>query len=223
MGIAVGVELTQQRASICVIEGSHRDDGVHFLVRHLERLAPKLSYPKVAARLDLLLLRLKMRGFKSFPVYINETAVGPPVVDLIRSACRGNRLHRVIFNHGHQPPEYAGALLKIGKSWLVGHLQVLLQTERLHLPGSPDAVTLAEDLKSYDGPPETSGSEIPGNFRVGTKDDLVNALGMAVHRNTPRPLTDEERWEQEMRLSARRGSALSRLCGDLPSGSLGKL
>ena len=57
---------------------------------------------------------------------------------------------------------------------------MLLQTQRLHLPKSTEAELLAEDLLSYEIEVGEDANERYGAFKVGARDDLVTALGLAV-------------------------------------------
>jgi len=101
---------------VCIVEGDHREDGVHFMVRHLELLPPKLPYPRVADRLGAIFRGLRKQA-RSFPVYINESSVGPPIVGLISRACKDTSYQRVYYNHGQQAPDYTGLFLNLGKAW----------------------------------------------------------------------------------------------------------
>lgn len=66
---------------------------------------------------------------------------------------------------------------------LVTRLQVLLQGDRLHLVQSPEAEILAQELREYEVKVTPDANERYGAFRVGTQDDLVTALGLAVQED----------------------------------------
>lgn len=53
-------------------------------------------------------------------------------------------VHGVTFTHGDRFAD--GPEPKVGKAWLVSRLQVSLQQGRLHLPRTPDAERLAQEL-----------------------------------------------------------------------------
>jgi hypothetical protein len=63
---------------------------------------------------------------------------------------------------------------------MASRLQVLLGSGRLHLPRTPEAGALTEELLSFELRVDQSGHERSGAFKVGTHDDLVTALGLAV-------------------------------------------
>jgi hypothetical protein len=69
--------------------------------------------------------------------------------------------------------------VSIGKAWLVSQLQALLQTDRLHLPRTPEAALLAQELLDYEIKVSEDANDRYGAFRVGAHDDLVTALGLA--------------------------------------------
>ena len=68
----------------------------------------------------------------------------------------------------------------LGKAYLVSRLQALLDADRLHLPQTPEATALVEELLDYEIRVDRNGHDRYGAFRVGTHDDLVTALGLAV-------------------------------------------
>jgi len=71
-------------------------------------------------------------------------------------------------------------MVKLGKAWLVSRLQMLLQNGRLHLPRTAEAEALARELLDYEIRVSEDANDRYGAFRVGTHDDLVTALGLAV-------------------------------------------
>jgi hypothetical protein len=64
-------------------------------------------------------------------------------------------------------------------------LQALLQAGRLHLPRIDEAQALAQELLDYEIRVSEDANDRYGAFRVGTHDDLVTALGLAVQVNPP--------------------------------------
>ena len=113
-------------------------------------------------------------------VYVDATGVGQPIVDLLRE--QYPYVTPVYFFHGDRRLiDSAG--VKLGKAWLVSHLQALLQTGRIHLPNTPEARVLAEELLDYEIRVDENANDKYGAFRVGTHDDLVTALGLAVQRS----------------------------------------
>ena len=67
-----------------------------------------------------------------------------------------------------------------GKGDLVSRLQALLGTGRLPLPRTDEAAALTDELVSYELRVDANGHGRAGAFRVGTHDDLVTAVGLAV-------------------------------------------
>jgi hypothetical protein len=63
---------------------------------------------------------------------------------------------------------------------LVTRLQVLLQPGRVPLPDTEEARTLAEELMEYEVEVAEDADDRYGAFKVGTRDELVTALGLAV-------------------------------------------
>lgn len=75
-----------------------------------------------------------------------------------------------------------GGVIRLGKAWVVCRLQVLLQAGQLHLPRSQEAETLAEELTEFEVQIAPDANDRYGAFKVGTRDELVTALGLAVQR-----------------------------------------
>lgn len=65
----------------------------------------------------------------------------------------------------------------------MSRLQALLQTGRIHLPETTEARTLAQELRDYEIRIDENANDTYGAFKVGTHDDLVTALGLAVQRD----------------------------------------
>ena len=84
--------------------------------------------------------------------------------------------------------------LLLGKAFLVGRLQAFLQTARLHLPQDEQARILAEELVNCEVELLSDASSREGAFQVGTRDELVTALGLALL---------EEPWDVELPIHLR--------------------
>jgi len=165
------------------------------------------SYPKIVERLLTIYASLKERqrqefhdewkayfdrtgtggaypGFEFEPpvLYIDATGVGQPVVDMLREA--GLKPTAVYLTSGHQENREQGEI-HLPKNLLVSNLQVLLQTQRCHLPDTPEAHALREELLNYEIKVTESQNLKMGVFTVGKHDDLATALGLAC-----RPYTD---------------------------------
>jgi hypothetical protein len=91
----------------------------------------------------------------------------------------------VIFTSGERRTE-ANGQITLGKAWMVSRLQALLQTERLHLPETSEARQLAKELLDFEIRVDENANDLYGAFKVGAHDDLVTALGLAVHKRPNR-------------------------------------
>jgi hypothetical protein len=190
MTILVGIDIGQRRdpTAICVAELESRPGPtraeIHFLIRHLDRLPLRTPYPEVARRLHDLCSGVAHRSGASPTVYVDATGVGLPVVDILKAAATNTRVVPVFFTHGDHRTEEKGEVL-LGKAFLVSRLQALLQTGRLHLPRSAEAGALAAELRDYEIKVSDDANERSGAFKVGSHDDLVTALGLAVQVDSP--------------------------------------
>jgi hypothetical protein len=91
------------------------------------------------------------------------------------------------FTHGDRRTEKSGREIIIGKALLVSRLQALIQSQRLHLPDTPESGVLFEELMNFEIRVDEKANDRYGAFRVGTHDDLVTALGLAVQVDYPAP------------------------------------
>lgn len=205
MGLVnVGVDLGQRRdpSAIAVAElewRGERDRIDHWNIRHLERIALGTPYPVVAARVAEVVAAIKARSPRreerivtvgaavlvepavsppTVNVYADATGVGLPAVELMRMA--GVRVHAVLFTYGDRRTQ-DGLNITLGKGFLVSRLQALLQSDRLHLPKTAEAEATARELQDYEIHTDPDGDSKFGAFKTGAHDDLVTALGLAVH------------------------------------------
>jgi len=174
----------------------------HWLVRHIQRLKLNTKYPEIADELERLIDKVEYivkaanmqnragnlvpADFAEFTVFMDATGVGKPVADEIRK--RGIKITPVYFNYGDQrtpfreTPDDLELSIRLGKSYMVSRLQVLLQTSRIHLPQrSEEARVMAQELLDYQIRVSDKGTETAGAFKVGTHDDLATSLGLAVN------------------------------------------
>jgi hypothetical protein len=183
--LTAGLDLGQRRdpSAIAVVEQEWRarlgepgrDD--HYLVRHLERLPLGTSYPAVARRMAAIVTRLTAQTGTIPTVYVDATGLGQPVCDLLRA--EGVAVTACYFTHGDRRT-VEGSEVRLGKAYLVSRLQALLQSARLHLPRTTEAEVLARELLDYEIRVSENANDTYGAFRVGSHDDLVTALGLAV-------------------------------------------
>jgi Terminase RNaseH-like domain len=174
---------------------------VFYVVRRLERLPLGMPYPKIRARLATIIEAVRARAAETHAlttvqlsatlvievpeqaalpptVYVDATGVGQPVVDELRHA--GVRVTPVYFTHGDRRTMREDGGISLGKAWLVSRLQVLLQNGRLLLPDTDDARVLAKELQDYELRVSEQANDTYGAFKVGTHDDLVTAVGLAI-------------------------------------------
>jgi hypothetical protein len=188
MGVLIGVAVGHRRhpTALAVVEDERRKEGRHrswdhYLVRHLERLPAGTPYPAAAERLAEIVAILEQRGTRSPRAYVDATGSGEPLVELIGNVVRRCRVLGVYFTHGDRRSE-DGNVIQLGKAYLVTQLKILLQTGQLHLPRTREAETLAQDLIEYEVEVSEDANDRYGAFRVGRHDDLITALGLAVHK-----------------------------------------
>ena len=151
----------------------------HYLVHRLERLPLGTSYPQVAARMVQVCAGVANRTGRWPTLYVDATGLGRPVVDLIQDAGVQASVRAVTLTSGDRRIAQGGEI-SLGKAYLVSALQAALQTGRLHLPTTAEAATLREELLTYEIKVTEAGNDTFGAFRVGSHDDLVTALGLAV-------------------------------------------
>ena len=148
-------------------------------------------YPGVAQRVQTVIANIRRQVATSEPpryevpppsatitLYVDGTGVGQPVVDLLKGA--GVPVRPVYFTHGDRRVEQRDRSISLGKAWLVSRLQALLQTARILLPRTMEAQALAQELLDYEIHVDEKANDTYGAFRVGSHDDLVTALGLAV-------------------------------------------
>jgi hypothetical protein len=184
--VTIGVDIGQRvdPTAIAVVETDERDAGgertvAHHVVRHLERLPLGTAYPRVVERVVAVAAGVVKRTGERPAVYVDATGVGTPVLDLLREAGIEANVIAVFFTHGDRRTEESGQVT-LGKAYLVSRLQALLQTGRLHLPQTREAEQTGKELLDYEIRVDEDANDKYGAFRVGTHDDLVTALGLAV-------------------------------------------
>lgn len=185
MTVLIGIDIGQRRdpTALCVAEtvsrpGPSRQE-THYVVRYLDRLPLGTPYPEVARRLQKVSAEVARRAGERPTVYVDATGVGIPVVDILRAATIEAWIVPVFFTHGDRRKTEGGEV-RLGKAFLVSRLQALLQTRRIHLPRTREADALAAELLDYEIRVSEDANDRYGAFRVGTHDDLVTALGLAV-------------------------------------------
>ncbi|MCH9650805.1 MAG: hypothetical protein K0U98_21435 [Deltaproteobacteria bacterium] len=191
----VGIDIGQKRdpTAIAVAEIEYRpitdlepdrsEKESHYLARYLERLPLGTPYPEIARRLGEICQRVSVRCGRRPTVFVDATGVGKPIVDVLKASTREARLLSVYFTHGDRRTEHSDdGKVTLGKAYLVSRLQALLQCQRLHLPETGESRALAQELLDYEIRVDENANDRYGAFRVGTHDDLVTAIGLAVQK-----------------------------------------
>jgi hypothetical protein len=150
----------------------------HYVIRHLERLPLNTAYPDVARRLRDVVLGILNRGASTVSLFVDAMGVGQPVVDLLAGI--GVPVNPVYFTYGDRRTVLQNRTVSLGMAWLVSRLQALLQTGRILLPKTSEADALARELLDYELRVDQDANERYSAFKVGSHDDLVTALGLAV-------------------------------------------
>lgn len=207
--VAVGLDVGDRRtpSALAVVEGEWRpaanaravplvEDGEvlgvtpprtvdYALVRNLERLPAGTTYPALGARLAEVVAALRARGVGP-TVYVDATGIGRPVMETLRAAA-DVPITPVYFTWGDRRAVSDDFSVTLGKAYLVARLQVLLQEGRLLLPRTKEAEALARDLTEFEITMRPDANDTYGAFVVGTRDDLITALGLAVQEPLQQP------------------------------------
>jgi hypothetical protein len=190
----VGVHIGTNRdpSAIAIAEMVRRTEGegtgTHFHLRFLEAMATGTRYSDIAQRTADACSGIRNRGRSIWTVFVNLTGTGAPPLDLIREKLPSERVIAVYFNHGDRRTEAEGSV-NLGKALLVSRLKLLLQTNRLHLPQTEVANSLGSELLEFHHVLDPRANERYGAFRVGTRDELVTALGLASQMDHPTTTT----------------------------------
>lgn len=175
--------------------GTSYPDQAAYLVKLLAGIAKMLRMQR-DARLAELVAQVQTTGQQldvgragvptpDVRVFLDVTGVGRPVYDILERAVasdertRGVDVRPITFTHGDTYDAKTG---RMGKAYLVSRLQALLQGRCLTLPPlHPDTEQMARELKDYEIHVSAADAhDTYGAFKVGTHDDLVTALGLAV-------------------------------------------
>jgi len=160
----------------------------HHTARHLGRLPLGTPYPAVADAVAGIVAGLVRRGVARPRLMVDATGVGVPVVELIaaRLGAHARDLVACTFTHGDRySQDERRRTASVGKAYLVSKLQALLQTKCLHLPTNAESEALARELQDYEIRVDADANDKYGAFKVGTHDDMVTALGLAVLYQEP--------------------------------------
>lgn len=194
--IIVGLDFGKKRdfSAIVVVEALKVDrpgrrPEWRFETRHLERLPLGGDYLAVGKRVAEVVRNIEARPVPvmasppSIQLVVDSTGGGIPAVDILRDALHGSRARLITatFTHGETLNRKSSHEWTVGKGYLVNRLQALFQTERIELPANhAEATAMARELQDYEIKSDPDGDTKFGAFKVGSHDDLVTALGLAV-------------------------------------------
>lgn len=152
----------------------------HRNVRFLQRFPPGTKITELADRLTRIVENAQARLDEGLVIYLDVTGKGEPALDLFRQKVSGC-IYPVYLTFGDQRIQ-AGGEITLGKAALVSQLKILFEQGLLHLSRGPEFELLTKELMDYEVHLEPDANNRPGAFKVGTRDELVTALGMAVHQ-----------------------------------------
>lgn len=168
-----------------------------YIARVMERLPLGTPYPDVAKRVTQLVRNILDRSRPALTsppritLVVDITGVGRPVCDIIRNDLEDAgiriKITEATFTYGDTITGRPGQReMRVGKAGLVSRLQAVFQTRRLAMPDNhPEAAAMTRELMDYEIKVDPDGDAKFGAFRVGSHDDLVTALGLAVIADPP--------------------------------------
>lgn len=156
-----------------------------YKARHLERFDLGTPYPQQVERIKSLVTATKrIRDQETgeavrVRLVVDQTGVGRPVVDMLRSA--GLQDLTAVTIHGGDQTIKDGRAYRVPKRELVSVLQVLLQTKRLEVAAALEhALTLQREMLAFKVEISKAGHDTYGNdWRENPHDDLVLAVALA--------------------------------------------
>lgn len=152
--------------------------GPVLAVRHLERLPLGTPYPNIAARLAALFDRIPLSGGT---LVVDETGVGKPVVDLLRTRPIRATLRPLTITSGSRARVEPSGRWRVPKKLLVANVQRLLGAGRLKIAGGlPEAAAILRELADFRVTNTPYANETFGAGTHGGHDDLVLAVALAV-------------------------------------------
>lgn len=185
----VGLDLAQASAftALAVLErprvpprASPAQRRPAYALRHLRRFPLGTPYPEVIREVRGLLQTPAVEGAL---LMVDQTGVGKAVVRLLDDGLRHQvtcLCWPVMLSAGHARTTDEGGGTLLPKKELVGTLQVLLQTRRLHIGTSlPDAALLVKELENFKAKVTLARDDAVAAWREGQHDDLVLAVALA--------------------------------------------
>ena len=151
------------------------------LRRELELMGPLASNKQVAPMLERIQRCETAVGRPT--IYVDVTGLGGPFMDFLLREFPSLPVVGVTITSGekaveqYQPKGYQ--TLHVGKEALIGRLQVLLGSGRIHMPQTAVAAELEHELKVFEGR-TTAAKHVKYEAKEGSHDDLVISAALAV-------------------------------------------
>src|SRR5262249_28642687 len=148
-----------------------------YAVRHLERFALGTPFTAVRTRLSAL---FSAPPLAQSTLAVDQTAVGQPVVNLLRRAHLKASIRPVTITAGPEAHLNQNGGWSVPKKGLVSNLHGLLQSRRIKVaPSLPESQTLVQELMSFRAKATLSPNDTLDAWREGPHDDLVLAVAIA--------------------------------------------
>lgn len=160
----------------------------HFAARYVKRPPLGISYPEGVSKLKKIDRELaELTGGEDVFYVVDATGLGQPVVDYLTLEL-GRGHVKSVYITGGQETHFDKHELHVPKTQLVSMLLMMMQTGRIHLP-KQEAAALEDELQNFTLKVRNTGTLEMGALRTGTRDDLVNALGLGVFYWQFRPIS----------------------------------
>jgi hypothetical protein len=197
--VNIGVDIGQvsDPTAIAVVRQVRETDmplsKAQFNCHFLERLPLGTGYADVANRVAEVVSGVCAREERRPSLYVDITGVGRPVAEMMIAALKERQKEEpktrwefigCSFTHGDRLKmgDWVGPWREasVGKAFLCSRLQALLQTGRIRWPRTAETEQLKKELLAYEIKVDADANDRYGAFKVGTHDDMVTALGLAV-------------------------------------------
>jgi hypothetical protein len=162
-----------------VIDESDVTVEYHRNVKFLKRFPPGTKITELADRMASIVENAQALDDEGLLIYLDVTGKGEPALDLFRQKVSGY-IYSVYLTFGDQRIQVKGEIT-LGKAALVSQLKILFEQGLLHLGRGPDYELLVKELLDYEVHLEPDANNRAGAFKVGSRDEMVTALGIAVH------------------------------------------
>jgi hypothetical protein len=185
----VGLDLGQAQdyAAWAAVERQQAAEApAHYSVRQLHRWPLGTKYPAIVADATARMARppLGPEG----ELILDQTGCGRPVFDLFaQEPTLHGRLVGISITAGLDTVQAEWGQWHVPKVTLIGALQIVLQTRRLHVAErDPHAATLLGELEGYQTRITAAAHVQYGQWREGEHDDILLATALAVWRGEHR-------------------------------------